>query len=117
MIRIDGRCNAEQRGVLCDRFQHDETVRIAVLSITAANAGINLSAASLVVFAELFWNPGVFTCLVLFFSFYFYMFGRNLFGSLMVGGYGIRLVVVVLFWYSMTDHMQLASEGQQPSGN
>ena len=59
MIRIDGRSNAEQRGFLCDRFQRDETVRIAVLSITAANAGVNLSAASLVVFAELFWNPGV----------------------------------------------------------
>jgi len=59
MMRIDGRSSAEQRGVLCDRFQRDETVRVAVLSITAANAGINLSSASLVIFAELFWNPGV----------------------------------------------------------
>jgi len=59
MMRIDGRSNAEQRGFLCDRFQRDETIRVAVLSITAANSGINLSAASLVVFAELFWNPGV----------------------------------------------------------
>ena len=59
MMRIDGRSNAEQRGFLCDRFQRDETVRVAVLSVTAANSGINLSAASLVVFAELFWNPGV----------------------------------------------------------
>ena len=58
-MRIDGRSNAEQRGFLCDRFQRDETVRVAVLSITAANSGINLSAASLVIFAELFWNPGV----------------------------------------------------------
>ena len=59
MMRIDGRSSAEQRGFLCDRFQRDETVRVAVLSITAANSGINLAAASLVVFAELFWNPGV----------------------------------------------------------
>jgi len=70
-MRIDGRSSAEQRGVLCDRFQRDETVRIAVLSITAANAGINLSAASLVVFAELFWNPGVGSWLGLFFTFLF----------------------------------------------
>jgi len=59
MMRIDGRSSAEQRGLLCDQFQRDEMLRIAVLSITAANAGINLSAASLVIFAELFWNPGV----------------------------------------------------------
>lgn len=32
---------------------------MAILSICAANAGLNLSAASLVVFGELFWNPGV----------------------------------------------------------
>lgn len=32
---------------------------MAVLSLTAANMGLTLSAADLVVFAELFWNPGV----------------------------------------------------------
>jgi len=32
---------------------------VAVLSLTAANMGLTLSAADLVVFAELFWNPGV----------------------------------------------------------
>lgn len=58
-IRIDGRTAAEQRNVLCERFQNNTEVRIAILSICAANAGLNLMAASLVIFAELFWNPGI----------------------------------------------------------
>ncbi|XP_064465934.1 SWI/SNF-related matrix-associated actin-dependent regulator of chromatin subfamily A-like protein 1 [Ornithodoros turicata] len=60
-IRIDGKTLPETRKQLCDKFQYDETCKVAVLSITAANAGITLSAASLVVFAELFWNPGILT--------------------------------------------------------
>ncbi|KAH9492456.1 SWI/SNF- matrix-associated actin-dependent regulator of chromatin sub A-like protein 1 [Bulinus truncatus] len=58
-IRIDGRTPSEQRNYFCKKFQTDSSYRVAVLSITAANAGLNLCAASLVVFAELFWNPGV----------------------------------------------------------
>ena len=46
---------------LCDAFQCDDNVRVALLSITAANAGLTLTAAQLVVFAELFWNPGILT--------------------------------------------------------
>ena len=60
-IRIDGATTAPQRKRECDRFQGGEAVRVAVLSITAANTGLTLTAASLVVFAELFWNPGVLT--------------------------------------------------------
>ncbi|KAL3831573.1 hypothetical protein ACJMK2_023311 [Sinanodonta woodiana] len=58
-IRIDGRTNAEQRNFFCQKFQKKDSIRVAILSITAANAGLNLSASSLVVFAELFWNPGI----------------------------------------------------------
>ncbi|KAF0311821.1 SWI/SNF-related matrix-associated actin-dependent regulator of chromatin subfamily A-like protein 1 [Amphibalanus amphitrite] len=60
-IRIDGSTQAAQRKRECDRFQSGSAVRVAVLSITAANTGLTLTAASLVVFAELFWNPGVLT--------------------------------------------------------
>lgn len=57
-IRIDGRTNSEQRSVVCLKFQHEPTCMVALLSITAAGTGLNLTAASLVVFTELFWNPG-----------------------------------------------------------
>jgi SWI/SNF-related matrix-associated actin-dependent regulator 1 of chromatin subfamily A len=58
-IRIDGKTISEQRNFLCKKFQLNEETKVAILSITAANAGLNLSSACLVVFAELFWNPGV----------------------------------------------------------
>lgn len=58
-IRIDGKTSAEQRTYFCKKFQENDDYRVAVLSIVAANAGLNLSAANLVVFGELFWNPGI----------------------------------------------------------
>ncbi|XP_049949424.1 SWI/SNF-related matrix-associated actin-dependent regulator of chromatin subfamily A-like protein 1 isoform X1 [Schistocerca serialis cubense] len=58
-IKIDGSTTASERKALCDKFQFDDNYSAALLSITAANAGITLTAAKLVVFAELFWNPGI----------------------------------------------------------
>ncbi|XP_054007521.1 SWI/SNF-related matrix-associated actin-dependent regulator of chromatin subfamily A-like protein 1 [Hylaeus anthracinus] len=58
-IRIDGKTNPECRKFQVDKFQDCDDYLVAVLSITAANSGITLTAAQLVVFAELFWNPGV----------------------------------------------------------
>ncbi|XP_064401348.1 SWI/SNF-related matrix-associated actin-dependent regulator of chromatin subfamily A-like protein 1 [Halichondria panicea] len=58
-IRIDGKTPADRRQALCDQFQHSEQCQVAVLSITTANAGLTLTAASTVIFAELFWNPGI----------------------------------------------------------
>ncbi|CAD5115905.1 DgyrCDS4840 [Dimorphilus gyrociliatus] len=58
-IRIDGSTNPEQRHFFVQQFQNDDSVRVAILSITAANSGLNLTAASLVIFSELFWNPGI----------------------------------------------------------
>ncbi|KAL6260216.1 hypothetical protein P5V15_007751 [Pogonomyrmex californicus] len=58
-IRIDGKTNPEQRKLQVDKFQECDNYLAAILSITAANAGITLTAARLVVFTELFWNPGV----------------------------------------------------------
>lgn len=57
-IRIDGQTGASERPKLVSRFQEDESVRVAVLSITAAGTGLTLTAAQTVVFAELYWVPG-----------------------------------------------------------
>ena len=58
-IRIDGLTAGEDRLSLCNEFQNDPSVLAAVLSVTAANTGINLTSANIVVFTELYWNPGV----------------------------------------------------------
>merc|ERR1711967_192553 len=41
-----------------ERFQQKDEIRVALLSITAAGAGLTLTAAHTVVFAELYWVPG-----------------------------------------------------------
>ncbi|XP_036872336.2 SWI/SNF-related matrix-associated actin-dependent regulator of chromatin subfamily A-like protein 1 isoform X1 [Manis javanica] len=58
-IRIDGSTSSSDREDLCQQFQLSTRHSVAVLSITAANMGLTFSSADLVVFAELFWNPGV----------------------------------------------------------
>uniref|UniRef100_H2Z050 SWI/SNF-related matrix-associated actin-dependent regulator of chromatin subfamily A-like protein 1 n=1 Tax=Ciona savignyi TaxID=51511 RepID=H2Z050_CIOSA len=58
-IRIDGSTPSDRRQTEVTRFQEKSSCKVALLSITAANMGITLNAASLVVFAELFWNPGI----------------------------------------------------------
>ncbi|XP_029314570.1 SWI/SNF-related matrix-associated actin-dependent regulator of chromatin subfamily A-like protein 1 isoform X2 [Cottoperca gobio] len=58
-IRIDGSTPSAERQQLCDKFQCSTNTCVAVLSITAANMGLTLHAADLVIFAELFWNPGI----------------------------------------------------------
>ena len=65
-IRIDGNTSSQRRHFLVDLFQNKESVKVALLSITAASTGITLTEANLVVFAELFWNPGILVQVCLF---------------------------------------------------
>lgn len=60
-IRIDGSTSSLSRKEMCDKFQYIDDCLVALLSITAANAGLTLTAANLVIFAELYWNPGILT--------------------------------------------------------
>ncbi|KAI0560478.1 Helicase [Gracilaria domingensis] len=57
-IRIDGNTKQDSRQSLCSKFQTDPNCKVAVLSITAAGVGITLTEAKVVLFAELYWNPG-----------------------------------------------------------
>ena len=46
-----------KRAERVDAFQNDESIKVAILSIRACGAGLTLTAASHVVFAELDWTP------------------------------------------------------------
>lgn len=56
-IRIDGHTPNEKRGEYVNCFQSSEGCRVAILSITAAGIGLTLTAANLVVVAEMAWSP------------------------------------------------------------
>jgi SWI/SNF-related matrix-associated actin-dependent regulator of chromatin subfamily A-like protein 1 len=56
-IKIDGGVTGDARAERIQSFQTNSSIRVAVLSIRACNAGITLTAASNVIFCELDWNP------------------------------------------------------------
>lgn len=58
-MRIDGKTNKDKRFELQEKFQNDDSCRIALLSIGAANSGLTLTASSTVIMGELPWTPGV----------------------------------------------------------
>ncbi|XP_047535168.1 SWI/SNF-related matrix-associated actin-dependent regulator of chromatin subfamily A-like protein 1 [Vanessa atalanta] len=60
-ICIVGSTPTNTRAELVETFQHVESCRCAVLSVTAAGSGLTLTRADLVLFAELHWNPGMLT--------------------------------------------------------
>ena len=58
-IRIDGSTPAKDRQEACNVFQSEAKYKVALLSLTACATGLNLTAASMVIFTELFWTPGI----------------------------------------------------------
>ncbi|EKX45486.1 hypothetical protein GUITHDRAFT_42086, partial [Guillardia theta CCMP2712] len=58
-IRIDGSVPPAARAERVKMFQEEEEVRVGVLGMTAAGTGLTLTSAATVVFAELYWTPGV----------------------------------------------------------
>lgn len=57
-IKIDGSTPTKDRQEGCELFQGNANCKAAVLSIAAAGVGLTLTAAQLVLFAELYFNPG-----------------------------------------------------------
>ena len=58
-VRIDGKVQNENKDLAVKTFQEDENCLVALLGITAAGIGITLTAASTVLFAELFFTPAL----------------------------------------------------------
>jgi SWI/SNF-related matrix-associated actin-dependent regulator 1 of chromatin subfamily A len=58
-VRIDGKIDTFKRHEAVRKFQTDADCLVAVLALTACCTGITLTAASIVVFAEMTWTPGV----------------------------------------------------------
>ncbi|XP_057292438.1 SWI/SNF-related matrix-associated actin-dependent regulator of chromatin subfamily A-like protein 1 isoform X2 [Hydractinia symbiolongicarpus] len=57
-VRIDGTTHSRTRQRMIDFFNNDQSCLVAILSITAAGQGITLTGSSIIIFAELYWNPG-----------------------------------------------------------
>uniref|UniRef100_A0A1B0G5L7 SWI/SNF-related matrix-associated actin-dependent regulator of chromatin subfamily A-like protein 1 n=1 Tax=Glossina morsitans morsitans TaxID=37546 RepID=A0A1B0G5L7_GLOMM len=58
-IRIDGGTSQQDRGYCVDHFQKTVDCQVAVLSLGSCNSGITVTAADLIIFAELTWNPTI----------------------------------------------------------
>jgi SNF2 family DNA or RNA helicase len=54
---LTGAHNAKQRAKAVDDFQNEESCKVMLISITAGNTGLNLTAANYVILLDPWWNP------------------------------------------------------------
>lgn len=58
-LRVDGSVSQDERAAAVDRFTTDPAVALLLLTTRVGHLGLNLYAASMVVFLEHDWNPQV----------------------------------------------------------
>lgn len=58
-VRLTGQNSMDERQDAVDRFQNDEDVKVFVANIKAGGVGINLTSASIVMFADMEWSPEI----------------------------------------------------------
>ncbi len=56
---LRGAVSVKKRGEMVDRFQNDPEADVLIISLKAGGTGLNLTAASVVVHYDLWWNPAV----------------------------------------------------------
>ncbi|WP_430231829.1 SNF2-related protein [Nitrosomonas communis] len=56
---LHGGVTRKMRDSMVERFQHDRTERVFLLSLKAGGTGLNLTAAANVIHFDLWWNPAV----------------------------------------------------------
>lgn len=56
---LHGGVTIKKRSEMVDRFQNDPTVPVLLISLKAGGTGLNLTAASVVIHYDLWWNPAV----------------------------------------------------------
>jgi SNF2 family DNA or RNA helicase len=56
---LHGGVARKTRDIMVERFQHDRTERVFLLSLKAGGTGLNLTAATNVIHFDLWWNPAV----------------------------------------------------------
>ena len=58
-VSLTGETSQSDRQKVVDRFQNDESVHLFIGNVRAAGTAITLTAASIIIFAEYDWTPGI----------------------------------------------------------
>ncbi|ACI64555.1 predicted protein, partial [Thalassiosira pseudonana CCMP1335] len=58
-LRLDGKVPSNRRSAIVERFNHDDNIKVLLLTTKVGGLGLNLTGADKVIFLEPDWNPFV----------------------------------------------------------